>query len=129
MIILNSTVKVSVIDKILHKKIYHIKNLYIVDEMNSYCLKFSNSDITIRLFGIGGGYLDNNLFNSGDGEYLHAGSNCHTWLTIFQLGQILINADKYEKELDEIRLLITTANPMKKALIAQLGLALKVNNW
>jgi len=118
---------VSVIDKILHKKIYHIKNLYIVDEMNSYCLKFSNSDITIRLFGIGGGYLDNNLFNSGDGEYLHAGSNCHTWLTIFQLGQILINADKYEKELDEIRLLITTANPMKKALIAQLGLALKAN--
>ncbi|ORX48901.1 hypothetical protein BCR36DRAFT_450840, partial [Piromyces finnis] len=118
---------VSVIDKILHKKTYQIKNLYIVDEMNSYCLKFSNSDITIRLFGIGGGYLDNNLFNNGDGEYFHAGSNCHTWLTVFQLGQILINADKYEKELDEIRLLVTTANPMKKALIAQLGFALKAN--
>ncbi|KAL6636341.1 hypothetical protein U3516DRAFT_791230 [Neocallimastix sp. 'constans'] len=118
---------VSVIDKILYKKIYQVKNLYIVDEMNSYCLKFSNSDITIRLFGIGGGYLDNNLFNNGDGKYLHAGSNCHTWLTIYQLGQILMTADRYEKEMDEIRFLITTANPMKKALIAQLGQALKAN--
>lgn len=104
--------------------ILHVPNLYILDHRSSYVIHTPGST-TIRLFGLGGAYVPDRLFNVGsDGSATVAGEMGKIWITLPQVGELLDLADRYSHN-KEMRVFVANGqaavNPFSVLLSASLN--------
>lgn len=113
----------NVIEKV-RKGLYHIPNLYIIDHRTSHAI--STGNITLRLFGLGGSYSYDKLFDVGSGSQFVAGGEGKIWANLIQMGELLELADHYEDQ-TELRIFVTQASPSKEPLAHFIAAQLKAD--
>ena len=100
---------------------YKVHNLHILDQQGTH--KIDN----LRLIGIGGDVNTGKLLDSGEfSESTVAGDRSGMWITLLQLGQLARMAAKVYNP-NELRMLVSHANPAQATLVTALAVALKVD--
>ncbi|KAJ9060813.1 hypothetical protein DSO57_1026861 [Entomophthora muscae] len=101
-----------------------IKNLYFLHD--GFAPLVDCGTISMRLFGLGGLFLRNKLFDHGSGTGTMAGGEEGSWATLLQLGSLIDTARECESP-NEVRVLLTHTDPSSETILSQLASAIKAD--
>ncbi|KAL1921068.1 uncharacterized protein VTP21DRAFT_11703 [Calcarisporiella thermophila] len=101
---------------------YKVENLNLIDE--GALLEIGG--VGLRLFGLGGAFVPQKLFDHGEGHGSIAGGSGTMWVTALQIGELVEQAQRLYNP-SETRMLVTHASPGREGLIAQLSLVLRAD--
>lgn len=101
---------------------FSVPNLYIIDHHQAYTILTEGDQPNIRLYGIGGNLKVHSLFDSGALDGRLSGRAGDLWITMDQVAQLYLNAQKQEPEAPAVNIFMSHLPVVKTPLLEHLAI-------